>query len=200
MNHEISQEAAELLQQAQRENEAPGQTAIAQRKVLRLVIRVLAIVLGELVLVGCSGGVFHSYNQSDSGEQWSSDAALSDHTTSDAMADSGAGGGTTLTAVDTGGQPVASLSGSGGSTSILQSSLIAGGNTGTGGSIFEATGGAQYHDPGECPCPNNNACQVSASGCNVPGTKGNEGNETFTCVVSPLHCATAARPVFCFQC
>lgn len=190
MNHDTMKEAAELLQQARRENDRPDQTACAQRNVLRIVIRVLVIVLGELAVVGCSGGVFRSSNYNDAGEQWSSDAAISDPT-SDAQA-TGGNVGTIST----------ESAGSGGSTSFGTASLSSGGySVATGGNTFDATGGAtQYQDPGACPCPFNTACQVSSSGCNVPGTKGNEGNETFTCVVSPLHCATAARPVFCFQC
>lgn len=196
MNHDTMKEAAELLQQARRENDRPDQTTCARRNVLRIVIRVLIIVLGELAVVGCSGGVFRSSNYNDAGEQWSSDSAVSESTISDAAAGGSSESltGGTYTGGIAGASSSLAMGGSGGlSSSGTQVGLV------TGGSTFEATGGA-LHDPGECPCPQNNACQVSASGCNVPGTKGNEGNETFTCVVSPLHCATAARPVFCFQC
>lgn len=207
MNHETMKEVTGLLEEAKRENDrAIGANVFRIQKSMALVIRVLIILVTELTLIGCSGGVFRSYNQSDAGEQWLSDAAPSD-LTSDAQA-TGGSVGTTLIGLPTGGLTGNSLDGSGGSTGFPVSSSSGGFLAATGGSTFEGTGGAshatggasQYHDPGECPCPANNACQVSASGCNVPGTKGNEGNEIFTCVVSPLHCATAARPVFCFQC
>jgi hypothetical protein len=200
MNRDTLQEASHLLVQATQANDAVGQTVFAQRRVLGLVIRVLVIVLGELALIGCSGGVFRSYNiESDAGDPWSSDSSVSESITNDAGAAGSSslslGGNTSTDAI------ASSYASSGGSTSTGSSASGGTSQVATGGTTASATGGAsQYHDPGECPCPQNNACQVSASGCNVPGTKGNEGNETFTCVVSPLHCSTATRPVFCFQC
>lgn len=198
MNHETLKEASNLLHQAQVANDAMGQTMFANRKVLGLVIRVLIIVVGELILAGCSGTVFSSSNF-DAGNQWSSDSTVSASTTSDA----GIAGSSSLSqGGNTSTDAIASSSTSLGGNTQLGSSASGGtSQAATGGTTFEATGGAsQYHDPGECPCPNNTGCKVSASGCNVPGTKGDEGNETFSCVTSPLHCATSARPVFCFQC
>lgn len=92
----------------------------------------------------------------------------------------------------------------GGSSTVATGGSSAGyeatGGTQSSVSLVVATGGASSVDLGACPCPQNPACSVLASGCNVPGTKGDAGNETFTCVESRLQCPTAARPVFCFSC
>jgi len=197
MNHETAKEAADLLVQAERLNNAQGQTVFAQRKVMALVIRAMVIVLGELTLIGCSG-ISRTYNYADAGEQWSSDGEVPESTTSAA----GTGGSTmsptggASTDAIAGASSSLATGGSGGSSASNTQSTLA-----IGGSTLEATGGAsQYRDPGECPCPQNNGCNVASSGCNLPGTRGDEGSETFTCVVSPMRCAIASRPVFCFQC
>lgn len=134
-----------------------------------------------LALIGCSSVSVTNY--APDAEPWLLDSSLGGASAEVGTSSHWATGGSSTVA--TGG----SFVGFGG-TGVAQSSSLP----------AITTGGVSTTDPGACPCPQNTQCAVLASGCNVPGTTGDAGNETFTCFESRLQCPTDARPVFCFSC